>query len=200
MATDVSLASTASSLLSGSIKWTGLASGTDFDSVVDQLIAIEETQSKRLETWKATWENKVESIEGLNSRMESLLSYVEGLDEASEFYARTSTSSNTSVVTVTNTSSAEPGSHTVIVGGGTTAPTGFRMVASRSFKDGEAIGGTSPLIITVDSQPPFQWPMTRWSTISTPWPRHIDAADTAICSKPRRWWWTRCAARTRTNA
>ena len=44
MASDISLSSGTSGLLSGTIKWSGLASGVDFGSVVDQLIEIEKNR------------------------------------------------------------------------------------------------------------------------------------------------------------
>lgn len=112
---DVSLSSTSSNLLSGSIKWTGLASGTDFGSVVDQLLKIEKVQMNRLELWKSEWSAKIESIKGLNERMASLEEASRDMDTFTEFYSRSSTSSNTSVLTTTNVSTATPGSHSVVV-------------------------------------------------------------------------------------
>ncbi|MEW5722375.1 MAG: flagellar filament capping protein FliD [Thermodesulfobacteriota bacterium] len=136
MAGDVSLGTTSSSLLSGSIKWSGLSTGTDFASIVDQLIEIERTQIKRLEAWKETWEAKIESIEGFNSRLASLKYYCQDNDTFSEFYTRTSSSTNTSVVTTTNTSTATPGSHTVLVGQDIPA-----LSASKSYQSAAAVGG-----------------------------------------------------------
>ena len=150
MASDISLAGTTSEYISGSIKWTGLGSGTDFGSVVDQLMEIEKIQYYRLEDWKSTWEEKKTSIEGLNSRMESLFSFTQGFDEEHEFYSRSSTSSDSSILTVSNASTAQPGSHNIVVGSNIPG-----MVASCSFKEGDPIGGTSPLTITVGSAAPI---------------------------------------------
>ena len=144
MTSDVSLSTGGTEYLSGSIKWTGLASGTNFGEVVDQLIEIESTQVNRLELWKSEWEAKVESIQGLSSRMASLKSFVSGFNSFSEFYSRTSSSSNSSVVTATNTSTATPGSHTIEVGSDIPG-----RVASKSFKAGDAIGGAAGATLTI---------------------------------------------------
>ena len=82
--------------LSGSIKWSGLSSGTDFGSVVDQLIEIERTNINRQELWRAEWEEKITSIQGLNTRMVSLKLNAKDLDTPSEFYTRSSSSSSDS--------------------------------------------------------------------------------------------------------
>jgi flagellar hook-associated protein 2 len=58
MASDVSISTANSDLLSGSIKWSGLSSGVDFSSVVDQLMEIEQTTVNRLELWKTTWKTR----------------------------------------------------------------------------------------------------------------------------------------------
>ena len=153
MANDISLANASSQYLSGSIKWTGLGSGTDFGSVVDQLVELERLQINRLETWKTEWEEKITSIQGLNSRMASIKSYTQGFNTADEFYARSSTTSNSTIANVINTNSAPPGSHEVIVGGGENQENQIpAIMASKSFKEGEPIGGTSPLVIQVGDQ------------------------------------------------
>jgi len=136
MTSDISLATSNPEYLSGSIKWSGLASGVDFGAVVDQLVEIENITINRLTLWKSTWEEKITSIQGLNSRMSSLGSFVEGFNSFSEFYSRSSASSDTSVVTTTNTSSASPGSHTIQVGEDISG-----RVASRSYDSTAAVGG-----------------------------------------------------------
>jgi flagellar capping protein FliD len=147
MAADVSLATNNASYLSGSIKWSGLASGTDFGSVVDQLIEIERTNINRQELWRSEWEEKITSIQGLNTRMYSLKLNAQDLDTYSEFYTRSSSSSSDSIVTVTNTSIADEGTHTVVVGQNIPG-----QLISTSYQDGVAVGGTGDLVITVGSQ------------------------------------------------
>ena len=146
MATDVSLTTASSELLSGSIKWSGLGSGTDFSEVVDQLIEIERTHQNRLEIWKSTWEDKITSIEGLNSRLASVQTYTAGMDTVDEFFVRTIQSSNEAAVLAENDNSARPGSHSVEVGSDIQG-----RVASISFSATSMIGGddSSAMVIWV---------------------------------------------------
>lgn len=60
------------SLLSGSIRFTGLGSGTDFDSMVTKLIEVEQVRTKRLESWRAGWEAKSEAFDTLSATMLAL--------------------------------------------------------------------------------------------------------------------------------
>lgn len=136
MSSDVSLSGSISQLLSGSVQISGLGSGTDFGAVVDQLVALEGIRVQSLETWKASWEAKITSLQGLNSRMISLKDYCSQFDSFDEFYSRTSSSTNGNVVSVSNTSSATPGSHTIQVGSDIQG-----RVATRSYQDGLAVGG-----------------------------------------------------------
>jgi len=160
MAADVSLSTGNSSYLSGSIKWSGLASGVDFASVVDQLIEIEKTGITRLEIWKSTWEAKITSIQGLNSRMVSLRDFVKGFDSFSEFYSRSSSSSNSSVVSVSNTSSASPGSHNIVVGEDISGRTISRSVPPADAPAPDryvwtGMAAPDSLVITVGGQTPI---------------------------------------------
>lgn len=137
MPSDVSLTGSNTQYLSGAIRWTGLGSGVDFGEVVDQLITLERINVNRLELWKTDWEDKITSLRGLNSRMSALENFNQDFDSFEEFYSRKSTSSDTTVVTTTNTSSASPGSHSVTVGQNISG-----RVATRSYQDGVALGGS----------------------------------------------------------
>jgi flagellar hook-associated protein 2 len=101
--------------LSGSISFTGLGSGTDFAAVVDQLVEIESIQKNRLETWRATWEAKVEVINALTQRLESVEQGAAAMDTESEFLVRTASTSDSSKTTATASSSATVGTYTVEV-------------------------------------------------------------------------------------
>ncbi|MBU2549680.1 MAG: flagellar filament capping protein FliD [Proteobacteria bacterium] len=164
MATDVSLASQTASLLSGSIKWSGLASGVDFASVVEQLVELEMTSVNRLESWKTDWEDKITAIQGMNTRMASVLSFVKGFDTYEEFYSRTSSSSNSSVLTTTNTSSASPGSHTIVVGQDIRGITASKSVDPTADVSGG--GGAGAIVINIGSGTTVSVDVTSGDTIS----------------------------------
>ncbi|MDR0621083.1 MAG: hypothetical protein LBJ61_04315, partial [Deltaproteobacteria bacterium] len=108
--------STTNGVISGSIKWTGLASGTDFASVVDKLVAIESRTITRQETWKTEWQNKITAISDLNTRLVSLKLDAESKDISSELISRKSSISDETMMSVINTSTAALGSYDVTVG------------------------------------------------------------------------------------
>jgi flagellar hook-associated protein 2 len=143
--------SSSTGVISGSIKWTGLASGTDFGSVVDQLVAIEQRTITRQETWKAEWQEKITAISGLNTRLVSLKLDAQDKDIRSELLSRTTSVSDQTVVSVVNTSTASLGSYDVTV-----AESVPEKIASRSYAKNTAIElqsgattGTSTMKITV---------------------------------------------------
>ena len=141
--------------MSATITVTGLGSGIDLSQIVDQLVQLERYQINRLEIWKDEWEDKIESIQGLNSRLLSLESFANDYNTETEFLATTATSSDEDVLTVTSTSTATPGAHTVTVGSDTP-----HRLASQGWAD-ENITGIGDLgsgengggfVITVGSQ------------------------------------------------
>lgn len=119
------------------ITFSGLGSQTDLISIVDQLVKLERYQIDRLETWKGDWEDKIESIQGLNSRLLSLESFVNDYNTSSEFLATTAVSSDEDVLTVTSTSEATPGAHTVTIG--SSIP--HRLASQGWASQSTAIGG-----------------------------------------------------------
>jgi flagellar hook-associated protein 2 len=102
--------------MTATITFTGLGSGTDWTKIVDQLVQVESYRVNQMNTWKTTWQDKITSIQGLNSRMLSLDQFVQSKNTASEFMATTATSSDTDVLTATSTSTAIPGAHTIVIG------------------------------------------------------------------------------------
>ncbi len=102
-------------LLSGSINFTGLGSGSDMSKVVDQLVAIESIHKQRLELWKQTWQAKIESMRSLNQRLEAIEEAAGAMDTKDEFMVRQASSSDSSVVTATASSEAKNGAYQVEV-------------------------------------------------------------------------------------
>lgn len=101
--------------MSGAITFTGIGSGTDMAAIVDALVEVERYRINNLETWKTEWENKIESIQGLNSRLASYESAVNEINRESEFMATLASSSDTDVVTATSSSTAIPGTYNLNV-------------------------------------------------------------------------------------
>lgn len=102
-------------LLSGQINFTGLGSGTDFQTMIDKLVEIEGIHKQRLEIWKSQWEAKIVAFQALSSSMLALKTTLEGMDTPNEFLTKTATSSYESVATATANSQADEGNHSVTV-------------------------------------------------------------------------------------
>ncbi|MDR3153360.1 MAG: flagellar filament capping protein FliD [Deltaproteobacteria bacterium] len=141
--------STSTGIISGGIKWTGLSSGTDFGSVVDKLVAIEQRTITRQETWKAEWQEKITAISGLNTRLVTLKLDAQDKDLRSELLTRVTAVSDEKVVTVKNTSTASLGNYDVTVGEKIS-----EKFASRSYKSDEKItlAATGELVITCGAE------------------------------------------------
>ncbi len=119
--------------ISGQINFSGLGSETDTAAMVEKLVELEQYQIARMELWRSEWSSKISSIQGLNSRVSALYDVAKSMNDDFEFYARTSSSSDTSVLTVTNTPYAQPGAHSIEVAGAVQhrlATVGFASTAS----------------------------------------------------------------------
>ncbi len=124
---------------SGAITFTGLGSGTDLNAIVEKLVEVERFHINRMANWATEWQLKIDSIRGLNTRTLALYDYVKNWNENFEFYAKTSSSSDSSIVSVVNTPLAKAGAHTVVVASAT--PHQFASVGFTSA--GAVVSGTS---------------------------------------------------------
>lgn len=101
---------------SGSIHFTGLGNGTDFDSIIEATVEAESFRLTELEEWKADWEEKAEALQELNSTLLAYETALKNFDTESEFLVKTATSYDTDALGVTADSDADEGSHAVTVG------------------------------------------------------------------------------------
>ncbi|NDY57372.1 flagellar filament capping protein FliD [Desulfovibrio sulfodismutans] len=100
---------------SGAITFTGLGSGTDFASMIDKLVAVEQTRITSLETWRTSWTDKIEAFQELNTQMLSLKTALEGMDTTGEFLVKTAGSSDGNVLSATAGADAQEGTHAIEV-------------------------------------------------------------------------------------
>lgn len=121
--------------ISGGIKWTGISSGTDFKSMVAQLVNIEKRTINRQQAWQSQWKQKLESINTLDIRLGALKSGCESYDSRDKLLSRKATSSDEKVATISNTSTAATGVYTMKVGENV-----VEKVGSRTFSDTGKIG------------------------------------------------------------
>ncbi|WP_243362995.1 flagellar filament capping protein FliD [Fundidesulfovibrio terrae] len=100
---------------SGGIYFTGIGSGTDFSTMIDKLVSVEQTRVATYQTWKQTWADKNTALKSLNTTLLSLRTTLQGMDTMNEFLKKTATSSDTDVLTATATGAADTGTCTFTV-------------------------------------------------------------------------------------
>lgn len=99
----------------GAIYFTGLGSGTDFDSMVTKLVEVEQARVTTYQTWQQTWSEKNTAFQELNTAMLSLRTSLQDMDTISEFLSKSATSSDADVVSATADGEAESGTYTYSV-------------------------------------------------------------------------------------
>ncbi len=91
----------------------GLVSGIDWDSTIQQLMAIESRPVSLLESRKSENETKLSLWRQMNTKLQSLESTTENFQTRADFLARLATSSDTQYVSASATGDATPGTHTI---------------------------------------------------------------------------------------
>lgn len=104
-----------SDLLSGGIHFTGLGSGSDFDTMIDQLKKVESIQMKRMALWRSDWQKRVEAFNEINTLMGNLRTTLSGMDTTTEFMVKNAYSSSDSVANATAGPNAQEGSYRLYV-------------------------------------------------------------------------------------
>ena len=88
----------------------GLGSGLDIEGLVSKLVAAEgQPASSRLNRKEANLQADLSALGSLKGALSAFQTSVQGLKDVSAFQARTATSSNTDLFTVTANSSAVAG-------------------------------------------------------------------------------------------
>lgn len=124
------------------ISVSGIGSGLDITSLVDQLVTAERAPvENRLNSKEATVQAKLSAYGMLKSALSSFQTTVAGLAEASAFQGLKATSSDSSVVSVTTNSSAITGNYSLAVSNLAAA----HSVASKAFTDTTSAVGTGSL-------------------------------------------------------
>ena len=123
--------------MSGEIKIAGLSSGIPFDELITQMLEAEKYQAKKLEDWRKTWENKIDALRDLSSRVSSLQTVNDSLRIATSFISRLASTTNSSVADITVDSNAQTGNIQLEVSGPIQ-----HIVGSRGFSgDADEIAG-----------------------------------------------------------
>lgn len=124
----------------------GVGSGIDIESLVTQLVAAEgRAPSLRLSRKEATFQADLSAIGTLKSTLSNLQSTVQNLQDASEFLARSATSSDEERFTATAESTAAPGAYDIEI----TQLAQAARVRSNDFTSETDIIGTGTLDISL---------------------------------------------------
>jgi len=99
----------------GPVSISGGVSGLDWQSIVDQLMAIEQKPVNDLQAKEATWRSDESIWTDLGTKLGDLDAAIQNLQSASTWNALAFTSSNTSVVTGSAGSGAVPGTYQINV-------------------------------------------------------------------------------------
>lgn len=129
-----------SAYTSGNVTFAGLGSGTDFDTLIEGLVEAESTHLNQLETWKATWEKKMTAFQELNTSMLALKTTLDGMDTMNEFLTKTVSSTDSTLVTATADSTAETGTHKILVN---QLAQNKVMVNNTAYSSGSSVVNTS---------------------------------------------------------
>ncbi len=106
-------------MASGTIKFSGLASGIQFDEMVAKLVEAEKYQANKLTKWRSEWQTKVDKLGDLDTYAQAIQTANDVLKKSSSFYSRLASSSDTSIADVTVDSSALEGSYNLEVASST---------------------------------------------------------------------------------
>ncbi len=124
------------------ISVSGIGSGLDITSLVDQLVTAERAPvENRLNNKEATVQAKLSAYGLLKSALSSFQTTVSGLADASAFQGFKATSSDSNVVSVSTSSSAITGNYSIDV----TTLAAAQSIASKAFTETSSTVGTGSL-------------------------------------------------------
>src|SRR6185295_19282315 len=90
----------------------GLASGFDWKTLVDQLTEVERTPERQLQTTQSNLEQVNNAYGSLNTQLSVLKNRVDSLQDPTLFNSRTATSGDSTIATATASEGAAVGTYT----------------------------------------------------------------------------------------
>ncbi|WP_298271189.1 flagellar filament capping protein FliD [Geobacter sp.] len=134
----------------------GLATGIDTTSLISQLMYLERAPERVLQSKQATMQSQVDIYNQISSLLNSLQTIAAGMNTPTTFMGKTSSVGDSTVVSATATSTATPGSHTIVV---TSLAKNQRQVTDAGVADADVTnfnsgsivinGGASPVTVTI---------------------------------------------------
>ncbi|MCG7899038.1 MAG: flagellar filament capping protein FliD [Candidatus Thiodiazotropha weberae] len=128
------------------IGFSGISTGSDWNSIINQLLQIESRPLSTLQSREQEIDEKISDFGLVKSAIDTFNSTVEELTSSSGFAAFTATSTDEAVLTVSADSSAVASSYDVVV----TQLANRDKIASSAYTDANTAVGTGTLSITVD--------------------------------------------------
>ncbi len=128
------------------ISFSGLASGLDTGSIVDQLVALERAPIRQLETRKRQTSTQISTVSDLVSKLTALKEKGDALKEPSDIRAFKATSTDEAAVKVASSGSAQPGVYNVRV---QQLARGETTVSDAFASDSAGIAGSGSFTLTM---------------------------------------------------
>lgn len=149
---------------SGTISFSGLATGIDSSSIVSQLMALERAPEKILTTQRTRLQNKAAEYGKISSLLTTLQGLMNGMKTVASFAAKSVSVADPTVATATAGGSAMAGKHTLLVTSLASSQTlvsqsatnsGYASDTAKNFGTGtitinDTTGGQDPVNITID--------------------------------------------------
>ena len=130
------------------VSFSGLATGMDTASLVEQLVELRRIPIYRLQQRKAGFESQMAALGSLQTKLEAFQTAAQTIDSANEFAALTATSSNESLLGVTAGSTAAPGTYDITV----EALAQGQKSLSQGFDSATTTVGEGDVTFTIDGE------------------------------------------------
>jgi flagellar hook-associated protein 2 len=127
------------------INFSGLASGLDTATLINQLVQLRSSPITRLQNRKTGFETEIKALATLKTKMLALQTAAQGIDSPTEFAALKGTSSDEDILTVTANGNAAPGNYEIVV----SALAKGQKSVSQGFDDDDNLVGSGNLVINV---------------------------------------------------
>ena len=130
-----------------SITFSGLSTGIDTASMIDQLVSLERVSINQMEQRKSAYQNQISIVQSLNSKLQNLQNKAKDLDTLEEFLSYQTETSDSDFVGISATGNASPGAYSITVDALATAER--RYSAGIADKSVAGLAGEGTLTIQV---------------------------------------------------
>ena len=134
--------------MTSSISFSGLATGIDTDTMIEQLVSLEAAKVTLLAEKQDNYSSQIEIIQNLNSKLQALQNVAEDLSTIDDFLSYETETSDDDYITLSASGSASPGSYSIVVDSLATAER--RYSNGFSAEDEAGVAGAGTLTITID--------------------------------------------------